>query len=102
MASRGSDRSQTVVAIKCSTGDRRRTLVRQHVDADTGDLDCEEMLYVAPSAAEDEEAFWAALPDKGEWLPPGPAGEHFDFEDEERMRRLLPRLTAIFYDEDER
>jgi hypothetical protein len=36
------------------------------VDADTGDLDGEEMLYVAPNAAEDEEAFWAALPDKGE------------------------------------
>ncbi|GAA3248518.1 DUF4240 domain-containing protein [Dactylosporangium siamense] len=72
------------------------------VDADTGDLDCEEMLYVAPTAAEDEEAFWAALPDKGEHLPPGPAGERFDFEDEDRMRRLLPRLTAIFYDEDER
>ena len=72
------------------------------VDADTGDIDGEEMLYVAPHAAEDEEAFWAAQPDKGEHLPPGPAGEHFDFEDGDRMRRLLPRLTAIFYDEDER
>jgi hypothetical protein len=30
------------------------------------------------------------------------AGEHFDFEDEERMRRLLPRLTGVFYDGDER
>jgi hypothetical protein len=71
------------------------------VDVDTDDLDCEEMLYVAPTAAEDEEAFWTALPDKSEQVPPGPAGEHFDFEDEERMRRLLPRLTAAFYDEDQ-
>jgi Protein of unknown function (DUF4240) len=72
------------------------------VDVDADDLDCEEMLYVAPGAAENEEAFWAALPDKGEHLPPGTEGEHFDFEDEERMRRLLPRLTAVFYDEDQR
>jgi hypothetical protein len=72
------------------------------VDVDADDLDCQEMLYVAPRAAEDEEAFWTALPDKGEHLPLGPAGEHFDFEDEERMRRLLPRLTAVFYDEDQR
>jgi hypothetical protein len=71
------------------------------VDADTGDLDCEEMLYVAPRAADDEDAFWTALPDRGEHLPPGPAGEHFDFGDEVRMRRLLPRLTAVFYDEDQ-
>ena len=34
------------------------------VDVDTGDLDCEEMPYVAPSAAEDEDALWAALPDR--------------------------------------
>lgn len=70
------------------------------VDADAGDLDGEEMLYVAPRAAEDEEAFWTALPDKGEHLQPGPAGEHFDFDDQERMRHLLPRLTAMSYDED--
>ncbi|GAB7037694.1 MULTISPECIES: DUF4240 domain-containing protein [Catenuloplanes] len=69
------------------------------VDVDTDDLDCEEMLYVAPGAAADEEAFWAALPDRGEHLPPGPAGKRFDFEDETRMRRLLPRLTAVFYDQ---
>ena len=72
------------------------------VDVDTGDLDCEEMLYVARRAAEDEDEFWAALPDKGEHLPPGPSGEHFDFEDEARMRRMLPRLTTAFYDEDPR
>ncbi|WP_234359107.1 DUF4240 domain-containing protein [Plantactinospora sp. BC1] len=34
------------------------------VDVDTGDLDGEEMLYVAPRAAEDEDAFLTALPDK--------------------------------------
>ncbi|GAA1027551.1 DUF4240 domain-containing protein [Virgisporangium ochraceum] len=67
------------------------------VDVDGGDLDGEEMLCVAQAAAEDEEAFWAALPDKGEHLPAGPAGEHFDFQDQERMRRLLPRLTAAFH-----
>ncbi|WP_344506013.1 DUF4240 domain-containing protein [Dactylosporangium maewongense] len=72
------------------------------VEVDAGDLDCEEVLYVAPTAAADEEAFWAALPDKGEYLPPRPAGECFDFDDEQRMRRLLPRLTAIFDDEDAR
>ncbi|MET8836982.1 DUF4240 domain-containing protein [Micromonospora sp. NPDC004540] len=71
------------------------------IEVDTGDLDCEAMLYVAPHAAEDEDTFWTALPDKGENLPPGPAGEYFDFEDEVRLRRLLPRLTAIFYDEDQ-
>lgn len=71
------------------------------VDVDAGDLDGEEMLYVAPHAADDEDAFWAALPDKGRHSPPGPAGEHFDFDDEERMRRLLPRLTDVFYDGDE-
>jgi hypothetical protein len=72
------------------------------VDLDTGDLDCEEMLYVAPRAAEDEDEFWAALPDKGEHLPSGPSGQHFDFEDEARMRRLLPRLTTACCDEDPR
>lgn len=71
------------------------------VDVHTGDLDGEEMLSVAQLATEDEEAFWAALPDKGETLPAGPAGEHFDFQDRERMRRLLPRLTAVFYGEDD-
>jgi hypothetical protein len=71
------------------------------VDRNAGDLDCEEMLYVAPRAAEEEEAFWAALPDRGEHLPPEPAGEHFDFGDQVRIRRLLPRLAAIFYGEEQ-
>lgn len=72
------------------------------VDVDSGDLDGEEMLYVAQRAAEDEEAFWAALPDKGEHLSAGPARERFDFQDQERMRRLLPRLTAAFDGVDDR
>jgi len=72
------------------------------VDPDTGDLDCEEMLHVAPRAAGDEDAFWTAMPDRGEHLPPGPVGEPFDFGDRVRMRRLLPRLTAVLYAENQR
>jgi hypothetical protein len=67
------------------------------VDVDGGDLDGEEMLCVAQAAAEDEEVFWAALPGRGEHLPVGPAGEHFDFQDQERMRRL----TATFNRQDD-
>jgi hypothetical protein len=61
----------------------------------------EDMLGVAAEAYEratgDEEAFYEALEAAGETPgDPEPAGETFDFDDEEAIRARLPRLFAVF------
>lgn len=72
--------------------------------------DCEEMLGAASSAygrvTGDADAFWAALKaadgsDGGDGPADDAMGEDFDFDDEEEMRRRLPRLTALYFDDDD-
>jgi hypothetical protein len=44
----------------------------------------------------DEDAYWEALPERADGGRPGsPAGESFDFDDADEMRRRLPRLSAV-------
>ncbi len=73
-------------------------------------VECEEMLGVAQAAygqlTGDEEGFWpawqATADEAGSPYPDdGPAGEEFDFDDEDAMRVRLPRLAALCLDEDD-
>jgi Protein of unknown function (DUF4240) len=85
----------------------------EFVDAeDQGDtFDGEDVLGAASEAYEqvtgDEEGFWDALERAQEAAPDAeetgaePAGEEFDFDDEDQMRARLPHLAAIFLDEDD-
>jgi len=78
------------------------------VDPDDDMVECEDILGVASSAyaaaTGDDEGFWAvAAPARD--LPgtesAGPAGEDFDFDDDEQMRARLPRLAAIYCSADD-
>jgi hypothetical protein len=73
------------------------------VDPDDDMVECEDILGAASTAyarqTGDEEAFWDALaaadPDESDTAD-GPAGDDFDFDDDEQMRLRLPRLAAIY------
>ena len=74
------------------------------VDPDDDALDCEAVLSAAGDAYAEAtgagtDAFWEAL-DAADRAAPAqpadPAGEDFDFDDDEQMRARLPRLTAIY------
>ncbi|WP_203902295.1 DUF4240 domain-containing protein, partial [Virgisporangium aliadipatigenens] len=76
------------------------------VDPDDDEIQCEDFLSVASDAyaavTGDEEAFWTAVHDNGARPESGtndPAGEDFDFDDEDQMRARLPRLAAIYLDD---
>ncbi len=74
------------------------------VDPDDDMVECEDVLAAAlnayAEATGDEEAFWEALDaarhDRPEADFTGPAGDDFDFDDDEQMRAHLPRLAAIY------
>ncbi|SCG64641.1 DUF4240 domain-containing protein [Micromonospora humi] len=74
------------------------------VDPDDDMVDCEAMVAAAGDAhatsTGDREAFWAALEqtegDDEPAAPADPAGEDFDFDDDEQMRARLPRLAAVY------
>ncbi|MFG1677402.1 DUF4240 domain-containing protein [Micromonospora sp. NPDC049282] len=74
------------------------------VDPDDDLVECEEMVAAAGDAhaasTGDDEAFWEALEQtEGDDEPTAsadPAGEDFDFDDDEQMRARLPRLAAIY------
>lgn len=55
----------------------------------------EEFGYVASTAAEDEEAFWAALSTVDDADAPD-LGPGWDFDDRQEMAARLPRLTSLF------
>ncbi len=67
-------------------------------------VECEDVLAAASrayaAATGDEEAFWEALDaarrDRLEAEFGGPAGEDFDFDDDEQMRAHLPHLAAVY------
>jgi hypothetical protein len=64
------------------------------------DVTAEEMLSPASVAygmvTGDEEAYWEALPERPDGGRSGePAGDDFDFDDDDEMRSRLPRLSAI-------
>jgi hypothetical protein len=73
-------------------------------------FDGEDVLGAASDAYEqvtgDEEGFWSALERAREAAPQAdagtdPVGEEFDFDDEDEMRSRLPRLSAIYLEDDE-
>ncbi|MCZ7474192.1 MULTISPECIES: DUF4240 domain-containing protein [unclassified Micromonospora] len=76
------------------------------VDPDDDAVECEAVLSAAGDAYAEAtgagtDAFWEALDAADRAAPPGPApadpaGEDFDFDDDEQMRARLPRLTAIY------
>lgn len=74
------------------------------VDPDDDMVECEDILAVATDSYAEAtgvaEAFWEALDavrrDDLEGDVEGPAGEDFDFDDDEQMRAHLPRLAAIY------
>ncbi|MET9302757.1 DUF4240 domain-containing protein [Micromonospora aurantiaca] len=76
------------------------------VDPDDDAVECEAVLSAAGDAyaaatGTDTDAFWEALAAADRAAPPGPApadpaGEDFDFDDDEQMRARLPRLAAIY------
>lgn len=74
------------------------------VDPDDDMVECEGVVAAASTAyaaaTGDEEAFWDALEAARRDRPgigfDGPAGEGFDFDDDEQMRAHLPRLAAIY------
>ncbi|NYF56680.1 hypothetical protein [Micromonospora purpureochromogenes] len=74
------------------------------VDPDDDMVECEDVVAAASNAyAEatgDAEAFWEALDaarrDRPEVELNGPAGEDFDFDDDEQVRARLPRLAAVY------
>jgi Protein of unknown function (DUF4240) len=59
----------------------------------------EQASYAAPDAyqraAGDEEAFYEAVADRDRDRPPPDMGEQFDFDDQDEIRRRLPRLYAV-------
>ncbi len=81
------------------------SLAEAGVDPDDLAVDCEAVLSAAGDAyarvtGAGTDAFWEALdaadggaPDRA---PADPAGEDFDFADDEQMRARLPRLAAIY------
>ena len=44
----------------------------------------------------DEDAFWDALKERGPRVVVELIGEDFDFDDDQEMRRRLPRLSARY------
>jgi hypothetical protein len=60
----------------------------------------EEVNYAASCAFErvsgDEDAFWDALKERGPRVSVELMGEDFDFDDDQEMRRRLPRLSARY------
>jgi hypothetical protein len=70
-------------------------LLRGHGDVDTYS---EDMLAVAGDAyarvTGDDDAYWDAVPDTVH--RDRPAGDEFDFEDDEALRAHLPRLSALY------
>ena len=71
-------------------------------DAPDHGVESEDMLGAASVAYErvtgDDEAFWTAVEAAGSASATGgePAGDDFDFDDDEEMSRRLPRLAALF------
>ena len=60
----------------------------------------EEVNYAASCAFDwvsgDEDAFWDALKERGPRISVELMGEDFDFDDDQEMRRRLPRLSARY------
>jgi len=60
----------------------------------------EEVNYAASCAFDrvsgDEDAFWDALKERGPRVSVERMGEDFDFDDDQEMRRRLPRLSARY------
>ncbi|MBQ1058829.1 DUF4240 domain-containing protein [Micromonospora sp. C32] len=75
------------------------------VDPDDDAVECEAVLGAAGDAYAEAtgggtDTFWEALDAAGraapDRTPADPAGEDFDFDDDEQMRLRLPRLAAIY------
>ncbi len=74
------------------------------VDPDDDMVECEDVLAAASKAhgraTGDDEAFWDALDAARRNRPApefsGPAGEDFDFDNDEQMRTHLPRLASTY------
>ena len=68
-------------------------------DADGEAYECEPLMSAAGEAH--QRAFGTPLPDRVEIEPLNePAGERWDFDDDAAMAARLPRLAAIYFDDD--